>query len=657
MARHILTPLYGASFELDHDEYQERYDTLADQGYRLVHVDGFRSGSSLRYGGIWVRDDSAAHTKARHGLPVAQYQGEFDDLKARGFRLTSVTGLGDAGRTAATIAAVWNEGNRRGFTTHHGMTAQRYQEKFDELADRGYKAILVTGYETDNASRYAAIWSRHDERRMRHRHNLPASDYQATFDELKQQGYRIVWVNAHEAGGNTYFAGVWSRDEELIPAGRHNMSASTYESTSQEKANEDQRMTCMSGYREGNADRYAAVWIPNRRSWHVSGLRPAQLRGVEDAVESFMKDNNIPGASLAVARDGRVQMSVGLSWITDAERPVQPGSLFRVASLSKMLTGAAIVQLVERGQLALSDKVVNVSDMPDHIADARTRDIRIDHLLHHVGGWDRDIEPDPIRNDVDIAADLGVDLPLTRESLVRWANGRSLQFTPGTVDGYAYINYGYMLLGRVIEAVTGRRYEDYVREEIMAPLGIVRPRAGRTLIQHRQRDEVLYHSDRFDLRRSVMHRSRPDNVLYQYGGARNVEVSTASGGWIASATDMVRFASSFDLAKNPILNSTSTDLLFAEHAYGNAAAGSTSHYGCGWYVGRGGSRPGQYHGGTMEGTKAQLCRWSEGGSDFTAAVVFNTYRPDVFNDLDDLLCDPVEAVTSWPAPGNWNDVL
>ena len=123
MAQHVLTPLYGASFDLDHDEYQGRYDTMARQGYRLVHVDGFRSGKSLRYGGIWVNDDAAVLTQPRHGLAVSDYQSEFDDLKQRGYRLTSITGLGDSGAAEARIAAVWNEGNRRGYTTHHGLTS------------------------------------------------------------------------------------------------------------------------------------------------------------------------------------------------------------------------------------------------------------------------------------------------------------------------------------------------------------------------------------------------------------------------------------------------------------------------------------------------------------------------------------------------------
>ena len=59
----------------------------------------------------------------------------------------------------------------------------------------------------------------------------------------------------------------------------------------------------------------------------------------------------------------------------------------------------------------------------------------------------------------------------------------------------------------------------------------------------------------------------------------------------------------------------------------------------------------------VKGTKAQLCRWQSAGSSYTAAVVFNKYVPDVFDDLDDLLCDAVEAVPSWPNAGNWNDVL
>lgn len=124
MAEHVITPLYACRFELSHDEYQTRYDDLAADGYGLLLVDGYRSGSKLRYGGIWLRDQAAVITAARHGLTSSEYQTEYDDLRQRGYLIKGVKGISSAtGSTAATFAAVWNDGSFFGYRTHHDMTA------------------------------------------------------------------------------------------------------------------------------------------------------------------------------------------------------------------------------------------------------------------------------------------------------------------------------------------------------------------------------------------------------------------------------------------------------------------------------------------------------------------------------------------------------
>lgn len=663
MARHVITPLYACSFDLTHSEYQTRYDELAADGYRLLMVDGYRSGDTLYYGGIWLRDQAAVITRTRHGMTSSEYQGEYDDLRARGHQLKAVTGLSSpAGSAATTLAAVWNDGSWRGYHTHHDMTASGYQAKADEYGADGYKLIYVTGYASNGSSRYAAIWSKHTERVQTARHNLPSSQYQPTFDALKLEGYRIAHVNAHEAGTQTYFAGIWVKEPGYEPTGRHDMSPSTFEETCKQLAREDQRLTCLSGYREDGASQYAAIWVPQSRTWLTQGRAESGLSAFDVAIRDYMKDpaRTIPGASFALTRNGKLIMARGYSWITDVEAPVEPGSLFRLASISKTLTGAAIVRLQQEGKLSLTDRVVNLINMPGTLRDSRVNDIKVEHLLHHVGGWDRDISGDPMRSDEAIARDLGIALPITQESIVRWTNGKLLDFTPGTVDRYAYSNYGYMLLGLIVETVSGMPYETFVQQRLLTPLGIRRMRLGRTLLRNRLMGEVLYHSTDHGLHGNVVAAGAPVNVMSQYGGSRSIENIAAHGGWVASAVDLVRFASSFDdPATCPILSSTSVNRLFAQHAYRNVAPGSSSHYGCGWYVRRGGSTPGQSHGGTIEGTKTELCRWQDpaSGDSFCAALLFNKYDDSLGWDLLSLLRTTAASVTSWPSTGFWEDHL
>lgn len=663
MARHVITPLYACSFELTHSEYQSRYDDLSSDGYRLVMVDGFRSGNSLRYGGIWVRDMASVITRARHGLTSSEYQTEYDDLRARGHALIGVTGLSSpSGSTVTNFAAVWNDGSWRGHHTHHNMTSSEYQDQFDDYADDGYYLTYVTGYARDGSSRYAAIWSSYNDRDQKCRHNVASADYQTVYDDLKDDDYRIVHVSAHESSEGTTFAGIWKKETGYSPTSNHNMSASTLETKLGDHAESDKRVTCLSGYRESSSDKYAAVWVPHARTGLVQGRAGTGLSAFDTDIQAYMQDSsrNIPGASFALTRNGELIMARGYSWITPDEAPVEPGSIFRVASVSKTLTGAAIIALVEDGEIALSDKLVDLINMPGTISDTRVNDITVEHLLHHVGGWDRDITPDPMSMDVDIATALGISLPITQESIVRYQNGVALDFTPGTVNGYAYSNYGYMLLGLVIESVTGMQYEAYVQQRLLSPLGIYRMRLGRTQLKHRLQGEVLYHANRYGLYANVVVKDAPVNAMYQYGGNRSIENIAAHGGWVASAVDLVRFASAFDDPSTcPILNATSVASLFATHAYGTAGSSTSSYYGCGWYVRPSGTLKGQSHGGHINGSRAVLSRWQDATTNdsFCAALIFNKDDADVDWDLHTLIRNTASTITSWPSTGFWGDFL
>ena len=391
-----------------------------------------------------------------------------------------------------------------------------------------------------------------------------------------------------------------------------------------------------------------------------------------------MKERTIPGAALAISRNGQLILARGYSWITDIETPVEPGSLFRLASVSKTLTGTAIIRLVENGSLSLllDDKLVDLIDMPGAIGDNRIQDIQVDHLLYHVAGWnDAKLDKggsgiDPTANDINIASDLGIDLPITQQAIVRWTNEYyvnkygekgKLDFTPGTVNGYAYSNYGYLLLGQIIETVSGISYEQFIQDRLLAPLGIRRMRLGRTLLKSKHQDEVLYHCSNFALRNNVMVAGHPVNVLTPYGGYFSLENMAANGGWIASAIDLVRFASSFDDPDTcKLLSHDFVEKLFASHKYDT----SGSYFACGRYVDPNSNPPTQYWGRGLDGTKTHLMRWQDNNDNFDTAILFNKYG-EVYDsagvlyewDLESLIMDAADQVNSWPDEGSWADFL
>src|SRR4029078_7729492 len=90
-----------------------------------------------------------------------------------------------------------------------------------------------------------------------------------------------------------------------------------------------------------------------------------------------------------------------------------------------------------------------------------------------------------------IAAPPGTPAPASAEAIVRFMMGKPLDFTPGS--RFAYSNFGYDVLGRIIESVSGKSYEEFVKENILAPAGVTRMQLGRTLYANRLPDEVRYY--------------------------------------------------------------------------------------------------------------------------------------------------------------------
>ena len=178
-----------------------------------------------------------------------------------------------------------------------------------------------------------------------------------------------------------------------------------------------------------------------------TGHCPKACASFDKLLVSFMKENKVPGAALAVVRNGKLVVRRGYGF-ADRERkePVEPDSLFRIASVSKPITAVAILKLAEDGKLHLDDKVAAILGLAPK--DPRFSDITVHQLLRHQAGFDRGASFDPMFRSVRIAKDLGVPPPAKPEHSIRYMERRPLDVDPGA--RYAYSNSGYCLLGRVV---------------------------------------------------------------------------------------------------------------------------------------------------------------------------------------------------------------
>lgn len=332
-------------------------------------------------------------------------------------------------------------------------------------------------------------------------------------------------------------------------------------------------------------------------------------------IEGFLAKHKVPGAGVAIANGSKIVYSKGFG-LADVETnsQVTASSLFRIASLSKPITAVAILQLVEQGKLKLEDKFFSILDFEAEIEaageafDTRLRDITIEQLLLHRGGWDRDKSFDPMFQSVRFAREQAKPSPANQRDVIVSMLRQRLDFEPG--ERFAYSNFGYCLLGRVIEKIYGESYESYVQSNVLKPLGITRMRIGATRIEKRATGEVRYYAK--GKSKSVFQSDLGEEVTSPYG-AWHLEAMDSHGGWIASAEDLVRFASAFDDWDHcPILSHRSIERM---HAVPAVAAGKDVYYSFGWNNRLNASGKANYwHTGSLPGTLTIMIRRRDGSN-------------------------------------------
>ena len=380
----------------------------------------------------------------------------------------------------------------------------------------------------------------------------------------------------------------------------------------------------------------------------VTGPSIAGLESFDNLMTSFVKTHRIPGATLAVVRKGKIVYARGFGYADPAAKEsMQPDSLLRIASLSKPITSAAIMQLVDRKKLRLSDRVFDILDLKPigkGKIDPRLKKVTVRHLLLHTGGWDRSMSGDPMFRPVKIAEVFGASPPASGKQIARYMLTVPLDFDPG--GRYAYSNFGYCLLGRIIEAKTQMTYEQYVRKHVLAKAGVTQMRIGGSLRAKRARGEVTYYTRNKRTMPSVFPPvGRP--VPAQYGGM-HVEAMDAHGGWIASAIDLVRFAREFDSPGTcRFLSAKSITATFARPGDKKTAA----YYAFGWSVrpvGKNG-KANTWHTGGFAGSSTLLVRRHDG---LDWAVLFNMERTAkgryLADEIDPLVHRAADAVKVWP---------
>jgi CubicO group peptidase (beta-lactamase class C family) len=197
----------------------------------------------------------------------------------------------------------------------------------------------------------------------------------------------------------------------------------------------------------------------------VAARRAGSIEELRQRIARVLQEEQVPGVGLALVAHGETLWAGGVG-LADQEhgRPVTADTLFRVGSITKSVVALGLVKLAEQGRIDLQARV---ADLAPEVAIANRwagqAPVTVAHLLEHTAGFD-DMRPNEKYGPLSVEG-----MPLA-DVLARNPRSRIVRWVPGS--RFSYANPGYTVAAYLIEKVTGRPYEDYLREEILGPLGM-----------------------------------------------------------------------------------------------------------------------------------------------------------------------------------------
>lgn len=274
-------------------------------------------------------------------------------------------------------------------------------------------------------------------------------------------------------------------------------------------------------------------------------------RKFDNAILRFMRYWDIKGGSFALMRNDSLLYAKGYGYANIADSTeCDVKHIFRVASVSKLITAVAVMHLCEKGHLSPHDFVFGeegILNDPPFLSyrDKNIKKITVDHLLRHTSGFSNP-HGDAAFNMELVAAYLGKPLPLSMDDMVYYATQNRLRAKPG--GRYNYSNLGYIVLSKVVEKVSGLPYEQYVKDSVLAPIGCYDIHLANNYSEGFRENEVDYYEVReaepvpaFDGRDTLVMKSHGGNDVHGLYGA---------GGWVASPVELLKLVSAINKCTN-----------------------------------------------------------------------------------------------------------
>jgi CubicO group peptidase (beta-lactamase class C family) len=362
---------------------------------------------------------------------------------------------------------------------------------------------------------------------------------------------------------------------------------------------------------------------------------------LDRSFEKFREQNLLKGLAVAIVKDERLIFAKGYGFADEEARiSISPEQLFRIASVSKLITAVAVMKLVESGKISLNSKVFGkygiLNDEKElQIKDNRLENITIRNLLNHSGGWTQRYGDIAFLPRI-VSEQTGDPMPLTISSYIKFITSRKLHFEPGSSS--AYSNLGYMILGEVIARVSKTSYEKYVKENILKPAHIYDMQLGGSFENEKLLEEVRYYQP--EDAQAVEAYDGSGRLVPKIYGSTNMALLGSAGGWISSPIDLMKLLVVIDgdsntkdiLSRQSISEMTHVD----EKSLDPLGWRSTNENGEWWRTG------------TLPGSSALLKREPNGISWIMVTNTSNYKGPHLAIEMDRVMSVTLRKINNWP---------
>lgn len=467
--------LAWASFrDLTSSEFSDRFTEYSGKGYIMIDVDGYAFGSGTRYSMIWQANTDNRGWAERRDLTDAQYHDYWVQYKDAGMRPLDVEAYNLGGNLR--FAGIWVQ-NKEGiaWSSHRGLTSAEFGTLFTEKVNAGFRLSDIEAYQTSAGIRWSAIWYQNtDNRPWAELRGLTREQYQAEVDARGADGFVVVDYESYSTPDGQRYAAIWEKKPGYAWKVLTNRTELEFANLWRQNLDEGFRLVDFERYDTPSGARYGGIWAENDSRYNY-----ARKSKLDSIIADYRADNNLPGISVAVIRNGSTIYRKGFGFAdVGAGKVAHGGTVYLSASVSKVFGGTLAAKLEDEEVLrngttfnldltrrtsafltgipnANGSGTVNIPNQHTHT---------VQQLLSHLScvahyGTTPGI-PDQTTHYTNATAAV--------QSL--WNTGLVNNCTIGNT--WSYSTHAFTFAGAVLEQATGRTINQLLQNELITPYGL-----------------------------------------------------------------------------------------------------------------------------------------------------------------------------------------